>query len=50
VSVTVIEGPKINLQFTGHRKLSRKVLEHAALIDDLSGYTEDILVESEREM
>jgi outer membrane protein assembly factor BamA len=50
VSVTVIEGPKINLEFTSNRQLSRTVLEQAALIDDLGGYTEDTLVESEREM
>ncbi len=50
VSITVIEGPKINLEFVGNRKLSRRVLEPAVLIDDLGGYTEDTLVESEREM
>jgi outer membrane protein insertion porin family len=50
VAITVIEGPKINLEFAGNRKLSRKVLEQAVLIDDLGGYTEDTLVESEREM
>lgn len=50
VSVVVIEGPKINLEFTGNRKLSRKVLEQAVLIDALGGYTEDTLLESKREM
>ena len=50
VSITVIEGPQIHLEFVGNRKLSRKVLEQDVLIHALGGYTEDILVESEREM
>src|SRR5918992_1064795 len=29
VSITVIEGPKLTLEFTGNRRLSRKVLEPA---------------------
>jgi outer membrane protein insertion porin family len=50
IAITVIEGPKITLEFIGNRRLPRKVLEQAVLIDDLGGYTEDTLVESEREM
>jgi outer membrane protein insertion porin family len=50
VSITVVEGPKVRLEFTGNRQLSRQVLEHAVLIDALGGYTEDTLLESEREM
>jgi outer membrane protein insertion porin family len=50
VSITVIEGPKIKLEFTGNRQLSRQVLEQAVLIDALGGYTEDTLLESEREL
>jgi outer membrane protein assembly factor BamA len=50
VSVAITEGSKINLEFTGNRKLSREVLEQAVLIDALGGYTEDTLLESEREM
>jgi outer membrane protein insertion porin family len=50
VSITVIEGPKVKLKFTGNRQLSRQVLEQAVLIDALAGYTEDTLLESGREM
>jgi outer membrane protein insertion porin family len=50
VSITIIEGPKVKLEFTGNRHLSRQVLEQAVLIDAFGGYTEDTLLESEREM
>jgi outer membrane protein insertion porin family len=50
VSITVIEGPKVRLEFTGNRHLSRQALAPAVLIDALGGYTEDTLLESDREM
>jgi outer membrane protein insertion porin family len=50
VSITVIEGPNVKLEFAGNRQLSRQVLEPAVLIDALGGYTEDTLLESDREM
>jgi outer membrane protein insertion porin family len=50
VLLTVDEGPKITLSFTANRHLSPKVLREAMLIDALNGYSEDVLVESEREM
>lgn len=50
VTVTVIEGPKIDLSFIGNRKLSSRMLREAVLIDAFSGYGEDVLVDSEREM
>lgn len=50
VSIPIVEGPKITLEFTGNRKVSRKSLRAALLIDDVTGYSEDVLIESEREM
>jgi outer membrane protein insertion porin family len=50
VTLTVIEGPKIDLLFRGNRRLSSAVLRDAVLIDAFSGYSEDVLLDSEREM
>ncbi|MBI3327168.1 MAG: outer membrane protein assembly factor BamA [Nitrospinae bacterium] len=50
VSITVVEGPKITLAFIGNRKVSSKVLRQGVSITDETGYSEDVLVESEREI
>ncbi len=50
VSITVIEGPKITLAFTGNRKVSSKALRQVVPINDEIGYGEDVLVESEGEI
>jgi outer membrane protein insertion porin family len=50
VTITVVEGPKIDISFVGNRKLSSRVLRDAVLIDAFSGYSADVLADSARDL